>query len=189
MPMDTLAPPAAQIDTGHVERAEWDDPDDRRTAGSRTVRQVHGYRRADPLVTLHKRAPREITEQHLRAAERLRDDYERGQGVVRRSGTGNGDVGIITSQMAAAQRYRNAVQAVGPRLWAILRLVAIDGWTVARWAQKFGMSAHQSKGYLIAALDCLHDHYNPPVRKRVDTTASDVAGMLHPTGRAPGEVP
>jgi hypothetical protein len=165
MMLDTLAPPRAQIATGHVERAEWDDPDDRRTVGTRTVRQVHGFRRADPLVTLHKRDPREITEQHLRAAERLRDDFERGQGVVRKSGAGNGDMGIITSQMAAAQRYREAVRAVGPRLWTILRLVAIDGWTVAQWAEKFGMSQHAAKGYLIAALDCLHDHYNPVVGK------------------------
>ena len=42
---------------------------------------------------------------------------------------------------------------------------------------------------LIAALDALHDHYNPAVKNRVDTTATHVAGMSHRSGRAPGEPP
>lgn len=161
--IDAITPPSAQVAAGHVERAEWDDPDDTRTVGTRTVRQVHGFRRADPLITLHRRDPREITVQHLRAAERLRDDWEMGQGVMRRAGSGNGEVGIITAQMAAAQRYRAAVKAVGPRLFSVLELIVLHGWTVAQWANKFVLSEHKSKGYLVAALDCLHDHYNPKI--------------------------
>ena len=156
---DTAAPPGAQLANAHAERAEWDDPEDTGRRGS-YARQVHGFRRIDPLITLHRRDPREITEQHIRAAEKLRDDHEMSQGVMRRSG-GGGDMGIVNAQMAAAERYRAAVKAVGPRLWTILRLVVIDGWTVQRWAQKFVMSEHKAKGYLVAALDCLHDHYNP----------------------------
>lgn len=161
--IDAITPPSAQVAAGHVERAEWDDPDDTRTVGTRTVRQVHGFRRADPLITLHRRDPREITVQHLRAAERLRDDFEKSQGVMRGNGTGNGDMGIVNAQMAASARYRAAVRDIGPRLWTILRLIAIDGWTVAQWAEKFELSEHKAKGYLIAALDRLHDHYNPKV--------------------------
>lgn len=161
-PLETIAPPSAQLATGHAERAEWDDPADTGRAGT-GVRMVHGFRRADPLITLHKRDPREITIQHLRAAERLRDDWEMGQGVMRRAGSGNGEVGIITAQMAAAQRYRAAVKAVGPRLFSVLELIVLHEWTVAQWANKFVLSEHKSKGYLVAALDCLHDHYNPKI--------------------------
>lgn len=184
---EPISPPAQQQANGHAVRAEWDDPEDTGRRNSTHARAVHGFRRADPLITLHKRDPKEITEQHLRAAERLRDDWEMGQGVMRRSGAGNGDVGIITAQMAAAQRYRSAVKAVGPRLFSVLELIVLHGWTVAQWAEKFGLSEHKSKGYLIAAMDCLHDHYNPPVQKGLDTNAGNVAGMSHPTGGAPGQ--
>lgn len=170
---EPISPPAQQQANGHAVRAEWDEPNETGRVenylrgGKSYVRQVQGFRRADPLITLHKRDPKEITEHHLRAAERLRDDWEMGQGVMRRSGAGNGDVGIITAQMAAAQRYRSAVKAVGPRLFSVLELIVLHGWTVAQWAEKFGLSEHKAKGYLIAALDCLHDHYNPKIGESV----------------------
>lgn len=185
------AVPDVQIANGAAMRAEWDDPDDTRTVGSRTVRQVHGFRRADPLVSLHKRSPRDVTEQHLRAAERLRDDWEMSQGARRKSGTGNGDVGIITAQMMAATRYRAAVAAMGASLWSILRLIVLDGWTVRAWALKFGWKEHRAAGYLIAALDALHDHYNPPTtrgtRNLLDANAGNVTELQHASGRAPGD--
>lgn len=158
--------PDAQIATGHATRDQWDDPDDTRTVGSRTVRQVYGFRRADPLITLHRRSPHDFTVAHLRAAERLRDDYEMSEGARVRSGQGNGDMGIINAQMAAAARYRNAVQAVGPEPWAILRLVVLDGWVLLRWATAFRMAEKTARRRLIDALDLLHLHYNPPVMRK-----------------------
>lgn len=156
----------AQIVTGYATRDQWDDPDDTRTVGSRTVRQVHGFRRADPLITLHRRSPADFPVAFLRAAERLRDDYEMSEGARVRAGQGNGDMGIINAQMAAAARYRNAVQAVGPEPWAVLRLVVLDGWALLRWAQRFHVAEKTARRRLIAALDLLHLHYNPPVRRQ-----------------------
>jgi len=155
--------PAAQVANGAVERAAWDDPDDTGRRGS-YVRMVHGYRRSDPLITLHRRSPREITQQHLQAAERLRDDYEIGEGVNLGKGSG-GETGPLDVQIDARTRYRAAVAAVGPSLCAILLPVVLSAWTVKQWAEDRGMSETKASGYLTAALDRLQDHYNPVVRK------------------------
>lgn len=169
---DAATIPEAQLTNEHATRDQWDDPADTRTVGSRTVRQVHGFRRVDPLITLHRRSPADFTVAHLRAAERLRDDYEMSEGARVRAGQGGGDMGIINAQMAAAARYRNAVQAVGPEPWTVLRLVVLDGWTVARFAEKFYPDDVRSVGgkwtrrRLIGALDLLHLHYNPPVMRK-----------------------
>jgi len=158
-----LVVPAAQVVNGAVERATWDDPDDTGRRGS-YVRMVHGYRRSDPLITLHRRSPREVTQQHLQAAERLRDDYEISEGVNLGKGSG-GEAGPMDVQIDARTRYRAAVAAVGPSLCAILLPVVLSAWTVKQWAEDRGMSETKASGYLIAALDRLQDHYNPVVRK------------------------
>jgi hypothetical protein len=64
-------------------QAEWDDPSDTNTK-SRTARQVRGVRPPDPLLNLHQRSPREVTAQHVRCAEQVRDDFEMWQGRCRR---------------------------------------------------------------------------------------------------------
>jgi len=158
-----LLVPVAQVTNGAVERAAWDDPDDTGRRGS-YVRMVHGYRRSDPLITLHRRSPREVTQQHLQAAERLRDDYEIGEGINLGKGSG-GESGPLDVQIDARTRYRAAVQAVGPRLCTVLLPVVLSAWTVKQWAEDRGMSETKATGYLIAALDRLQDHYNPVVRK------------------------
>jgi len=155
--------PTTQVVNGAVERAAWDDPDDTGRRGS-YVRMVYGYRRSDPLITLHRRSPREVTPQHLQAAERLRDDYEIGEGVNLGKGSG-GEAGPMDVQIDARTRYRSAVAAVGPSLCAILLPVVLSAWTVKQWAEDRGMSETKASGYLIAALDRLQDHYNPVVRK------------------------
>lgn len=176
---DGAAIPEAQLSNAHATHAQWDDPADTRTVGSRTVRQVYGFRRVDPLITLHRRSPADFPVAFLRAAERLRDDYEMSEGARVRSGQGNGDMGIINAQMAAAARYRNAVQAVGPEPWAILRLVVLDGWTIARFAEKFFPEDVRSVGEkwtrrrLIDALDKLHLHYNPPITRKTSCVGAD----------------
>ena len=155
--------PATQLVNDVVMRAEWDDPNDTGRRGTYT-RMVHGYRRSDPLITLHRRSPREYTDQHLRAAERLRDDYEISEGVSLEKGQG-GEAGPLDVQLDARARYRAAVQAVGPRLCTILLPVVLSSWTMKRWAEERDMSETKAAGYLIAALDRLHDFFNPVIRK------------------------
>lgn len=165
MPLDQpLAPPAHQVATGQAVRDGWDDPDDRRTVGTRTVRQVYGYRRHDPIIAMHRQAPREVTEAHVRAVSRLRDDYEIGEGVSLGKGTG-GDVGPTDAMLDAKARFRDARDAMGSA-WAILGPIAMDGWSVRDWAAYHGYAAGKAAGMLIAALGRLHDHYNPVVSKK-----------------------
>ena len=155
--------PAIQLANDAVMRDAWDDPTDTGRRGT-YVRMVHGYRRSDPLITLHRRSPREITVQHLRAAERLRDDHELGEGVNLGVGAG-GEAGPLDVQLSARSRYRAAVAAVGPSLCAILLPVVLSAWTVKQWSEERGMSETKAAGYLIAALDRLRDYYEPMVRK------------------------
>ena len=136
---EPITPPAQQLVNGHASRAEWDDPDDTGRRNSTHARAVHGFRRADPILALHRRSPNEFTRQHVQACERLRDDHEIGQGVNLGLGSGGG-LGPADAQMDAMARYRAAVRALGPRLWAIVDPVVIHWHTVAWWAAKFGRS-------------------------------------------------
>lgn len=175
-----------QVTRGYVETGAWDDPTDTGRRNSTNVRLVHGFRRADPLITLHRRSPHEVTERHLRAAERLRDDHEIGEGVRGVGRGAGGGVGPTDAQLDGLTRYREAVAAVGQSQCAILLPVVLAGWTVKRWVESKGpatdsnsrvlydrrgqplpaMTEQKAAGYLIAALDRLHEHYNPPVANR-----------------------
>ena len=161
----TVRPVAEQIVHGLVEPAQWDDPDDTGRRGSYSA-VVVGWRRADPILALHRRSPRDVTADHVRAVERLRDDYEIGEGA---RGVGRGAGGGIDpteAQIDAAGRYRAAVSAVGPGLCDVLIPVALAGWTVHALAERRGISDHRAAGMLIGALIRLRDHYDPPVAGR-----------------------
>lgn len=166
-----------------VEPGEWRDPEDaaameRGADGKRRARTVRGFRVSDPILHLHRRAPSEVTEEHVRASTRLRDDFEIGMGV--RNGrvpgdvAGGGGVGPTTAQLDALGRWRAATRAVGDRLCDVLLPVVLEGRTVAALAERRAVSAHRMQGYLVAALDRLAEHYWPPkeratiVPQRVD---------------------
>jgi hypothetical protein len=161
-----LNPAKAVVRPPIAERAEWDDPSDQNTR-SKTSRQVLGFRRCDPLITLNKRSPKEITEHHLTAVERFRDDHEIAQGA-----TGGGDItgvrgfalssGPSERQLIAMDAYRGALDGVGRRLGQILVSVALNGCDLKTYAERTAQSEHVVKGYLIAALDRLVDVYESP---------------------------
>lgn len=160
----------AVLRPARVEQGEWTDPDDtqaleRGPDGRRRARKVKGFRVIDPIRNLHAHNPGEITERHVRAADRLRDDHEIGEGI--RNGrsaahvSGGSGAGPTDAMLDAAQRYRGAVQAVPPSLWGCLAPLVFHGWTVARLAEARGTSAVRLTGYVQAALDALCDHYWP----------------------------
>ena len=155
-----------------AERAEWDDPADINTR-SKAPRQVLGYRRTDPLRTLHIKQDL-ITKEHLAAAERLRDDCELGHGArpgserseIRSSGHsgGPGD-----AQLDALRRYTAALSSVGygTKSCELMLSVVIHGSDVTAWCEGYGISRHVGVGLLVAALDLLKLHYDgPAVRRR-----------------------
>lgn len=184
-PIDPQAPHAVQrrdisaadgtiLRTARVEVGEWRDPDDtvaleRGADGKRHQRTVKGYRVVDPILHLHRRSPGEVTERHVRSANRLRDDYEAHLGAnsgraPRVSGGGSGWE-PADYQIDAISRVSAAFNAVGPSMWHVLMPVVIHGWTVGRLAEARGSSAHRVQGYLVAALDRLADHYEPAVQR------------------------
>ena len=163
--MENAQPPAAQLANGHAARAQWDDPDDTGRRGTYS-RVIAGHRRADPLVTMHRRSPHEVTTRYLHAAERLRDDHEIGEGVSTGGRGPGGHVGPTDAMLDARARFRAARDGVGPELWRVLAPIALDGWTVSYWAAYHGWAEGKAAGLLIGALGRLHDHYNPSVHNR-----------------------
>jgi len=155
------------IRQARVEDGEWDDPADQNTR-SKTAHQVRGHRVADPLVTLHKRQPSEVTTRHVRCAERYRDDFEAAQGARDPDAKGNNGgpqsgCGPSMAHLLALEAYRGANDAVGPRLCFALEHVVLGYQTVSAFAAAARLSPETAKGYLLAALDRLVDHYEPIV--------------------------
>lgn len=170
MPQPTRArsipPPDWQAATGYIEQSQWDDPDHVHKTGARTVRQVHGYRVADPLAKLHAHAPRDITRRHLDAARCLRDDDD----LAVSAGAVDSITRLITprapsigagpavARLDALRRRRDAQAACG-RPWDVVAAVVLAGWSVARWAQQAGKSPHGARERLSIGLDLLADYY------------------------------
>ena len=62
-------------------------------------------------------------------------------------------------RLDALQSYREAKQAVPRSQWPILEHVVIRNASVSSYDAEHRMRRDQAVGYLIAALDCLVDHY------------------------------
>ena len=149
--------------TGKVTRGAWDDPADTGRKGSYSM-TVYGWRRGDALMDMHLSSPSVYTIRHIHAAARLRDDYDISEGVSTGKGSG-GDIGPTEAMLDAAQRVRNAAQHLGPDGWEIIRNIVIRGWTIPVHAEKSStvMSLERLRGYLVAQLTALDNHYHPVV--------------------------
>ena len=148
-----------------AEQASWRDPADT-SPNRRNPKQIDGYRATDALVTLKKRGG-QITQLHLRAANRLRSSHELGE-LGARPGYERPEVGSAyfgpmdgphVMRLDALQSYREAKQAVPRSQWPILEHVVIRNGSVSSYGAEHRMRRDQAVGYLIAALDCLVDHY------------------------------
>jgi hypothetical protein len=165
----SIAPPLHQIATGKIEPSQWDDPDHIHKTGTRTVRQVYGFRVADPLVKLHAHSPRSITRRHLEASRRLRDDYEIAHEVgtvdsIMRLGAPRSatiGAGPAATRLDAMRRCRSAQDACA-HVWDVVALVVLAGWSLARWAQHVAKNPHAARERLAIGLDLLADYYGVP---------------------------
>jgi hypothetical protein len=148
-----------------AEPASWRDPADT-SPNRRNPKQIEGYRAADALVTLKKRGG-QITQLHMRAANRLRSSHELGELGIRpgyeRPEVGSAHFGPTDGpnvmRLDALQSYREAKAAVPRSQWPILEHVVIKNGSVSSYGAEHRMRRDQAVGYLIAALDCLVDHY------------------------------
>ena len=155
-----------------VQRADWADPDDA-SAQARLrsgARRVQGWRRIWSIDALHEGSPREITKAHVGAAQKLLGDYEIGiEGASPDGGRLERVDGAVheglhpwSARIRAAQRYREAVQALGEQAAFIVTLVVIDNWTMVRLSQALGTTRDRAFGRLQAGLERLREHYQPP---------------------------
>lgn len=168
---DIVAHDGALLRPALVERAEWADPDDldptnMATARRKQARRIDGFRRVSVIANLHARSPREITRQHLAAAERLTRHFEVGcegaKGAGGRGGADDSEPGWPTRQrIFALTRYREAIQALGPRLAALVCAVVLANTPINQLARRIGISPDRTQGRLAAAMDRLCDHYWP----------------------------
>lgn len=148
-----------------VEKVTWRDPNDT-TPNRREAKEVEGYRVAEALVTLKKRGG-QITDLHIRAGRKLLSDYELGEVGARPGwerpeiggGFGSSD-GPTVERLNAMRKYREAKGAVPTSQWPIIWHVVIQNGSARQYAVERRMRKDQAVGYLIAALDCLVDHYD-----------------------------
>ena len=148
-----------------AEPASWRDPAET-SPNRRNPKQIDGYRTADALNTLKRRGG-QITQLHLRAANRLRSSHELGELGVRpgyeRPEVGSAYFGPTDGphvmRLDALRSYREARDSVPRSQWPILEHVVIKNGSVSSYGAEHRMRRDQAVGYLIAALDCLVDHY------------------------------
>lgn len=133
-----------------------------------------GYRRADPLMRMHKADPRQVTRVHLGAARKFSEDYEVGieggcsPGGLRVAVDGNEAPDIAEIRFAAMDRYRAACDAIGPTLRTAVQLSVLHKVSLAAMAPRLGMTQERASGWLLGGLDRLADHYWPDRAGRME---------------------
>jgi hypothetical protein len=159
-----VTPGKVKIEGGIVLREPFAEPDVKRG----------GYRRANPLVRMHRADPKMVTRTHLAAARKFSEDYEKGELGASMAGgmsthlDGGDAPGPLDHQFAAMKRYREACDAMGPTLRSAVQLAVLHKWPVSRIAPAMGMSDERASGWLLGGLDRLADHYWPNRATRAD---------------------
>jgi hypothetical protein len=147
--------PRVRIERGEVDVQDAPDPD-RPNATLRRAKAVWA-----PDVLLRNGT---IGQAHHSAATRLHDAYALGilgardRLAIYIAKTG-APSGYADAQLAAAEDYRRAAQAVGIVAMSALSWCVISHGTVAGWAECKGWPVQRAQGYLLAALDRLAEHY------------------------------
>ncbi len=143
-----------------------------------------GYRRADPLQAMRSHGV--VSATHLRAADRFSADYE--VGILGASPVqlttewvdGGGGQGLTDRQLAAADSYRAACDALGASLRTVVQWVALHRWTIKSVATALRVPEQRASGYLVAGLDRLADHYQPRRSLRLDAVPAALPVVADP---------
>ncbi len=162
----------------------WKDPTDMSArARSHGAREIKGWRRVWTIAVLHASCPREITEAHVKAAEKLLADYEfgvegasNGRTYDRVDGASSG--GISGDRLDAVRRYREALAVCGTEGGMVLGWVVIHNWTVTRLAAQLGLHRDRAHGRLYAGLERLREHYWPHRSTRASGPVHEPVAVL-----------
>lgn len=151
----------------------------------RGAEEVQANLSESPLAQLARRRGRDgkpfLSENEVRAGERLREDFTRGRIMPRlgvnwntpvagsRRGSGeNGIADLTDAALAARQRVNRALDAVGPELAGVLMDVCCFLKGLERVENERGWPVRSAKVVLKTALAALSRHYEPqhPARRR-----------------------
>ncbi len=145
----------------------WKDPTDMSArARSHGAREIKGWRRVWTIAKLHTTCPNEITEQFVKAAERLLADYEfgvegasNGRTYDRIDGASSG--GMNEAQLDAVRRFREALASLREGEAEVAVLVIVENWSVSQLAERLHLHRDRAHGRLYGALNGLKEHYWP----------------------------
>ncbi len=153
-----------------IRQTQWRDPEDTSTqARYHGARNITGWRRIDVVAALHHSCPREITDAHLAAANRLRRDHELGVHGAHlgnaqndRVSGGKDNTGMAAAQIDALGRFREAIAAVGSlrsEAVTVLCRVVLDNWDLSDLKAAYGVSRDRMHGRFYAGIERLREHY------------------------------
>ena len=148
-----------------LETVSWQEPRDIAIEVSDRAGVMRG-RVQRPVDRLLRRG--QITSRQHEAGRRLQDDWGRIAGLVDRElGMPKGPPVFEPSdgRLDAARRYREALQAVGPRLSPLIVAVVLEERSVEAYAQAAGEDRRRLMGKLEHALDEIGDVYRLPGRQ------------------------
>lgn len=178
-PLTSDGPPSIQLATivsadGEVlreplvESADWKDPDDTGTAARmHGAKTVHGHRVAWQIARLHRTSPHEITEQHVKAAERFMNDWNIRNGPLRSQlghGGGSGDSPIVNAAVRAGISLDAVKAALGTAGMLILTVVVINNRPITALAGALHVHRDRAFGRFAATVERLREHYQPPAK-------------------------
>ena len=204
---DTFVPDHAKgarlLRAPRVTSAEWTDPADTQamdrdpdSPSRRRARKIRGYRAEGIVERMHAAMPREVTEEHVKAANRLLDDYEIGvmgaQVTAKHQGRVDGRTAadMPQRQLDAIGRYHGAVAALGRAAAELLGAVVFHGMSCEAVAVHTGSDRIRVTGRVTAGLERLREHYWPDAPARRIPSLVPLSDDAHRFGRKdrPGRI-
>ena len=148
---------------------------------TRRVRMVQGERRYDPLRTLHARSPKDITADHVMAADKFRELVDhaslgysgsRSYLFIVISGSGSPQPYQGLDKAAILRNRANRALKRVAKLFddlelALLSWIVLEASTLSGWAHVRGLSVPRERRRLIAILDKLYRYFRQDLQNEV----------------------
>jgi hypothetical protein len=167
---------ASEAPPRHAMHASWRDPDDITPGARRAPREIHGWRRYDPLRKMTAHPNSGVTEAHILAADKLRElvdiatlGYSAERPLIFVTQTISGPrFGMSAGEVARVKAGRavKRVIALFPAMQLeMIQAIILRNVTVRAWTEALPQPASQAteKGRLLTILDLLVQHFGSEV--------------------------